>query len=82
VKKPAIKINDDWELGSDRLQWILRHQRPGKKGWDAILFISSTKAVLARCMRESGISEADAQGLLAQLPDTFREWRSLGAGKA
>jgi hypothetical protein len=75
-----IEINKDWQLGSDRVQWILRKRVPGAKReqsqWRAVSFVSSTKDILTRCMREKGVPDADARHILDTLPKTFKAWRS------
>jgi hypothetical protein len=49
--------------------------------WKPVSYISSTKAILHRCLREKGLHiEA---GKLERLPDTFAAWRaSLAAPDA
>jgi hypothetical protein len=61
----------EWALGADNLQWVL-YRRIGD-GWRAMSFVSSTRDILERCMREKGCP--DRAGLLAGLPPTFRQWR-------
>jgi hypothetical protein len=65
----------DWALASDGIQWIL--QRRYDKGWRNVSFVHSTKDILARCMREKGVELGTAVLLLAGLPDTFDQWKSL-----
>jgi hypothetical protein len=64
----VFEINDEWALSADKLQWIL--QRRGK----GMSFVSSTRDILARCMREKGVPSADATAALGRLPLTFAEW--------
>lgn len=73
----------DWALASDGVQWMLmkRHRRPTIDTWDPISFIRSTRDVLARCMREKGVEPGTAVQLLAGLPDTFDEWKTLPAAQ-
>src|SRR5262249_25060613 len=61
-----------WALAADSLQWML--QRRAGQQWQSVSFVSSTKDILARCMREKGCPPADAERLLAGLPSTFEEW--------
>jgi hypothetical protein len=68
----AIRIDGDWALAADRLQWILQRRHAG--GWRPVSFVSSSKDILARCMREEGVPADAAQRVLASLPDTFAEW--------
>jgi hypothetical protein len=63
----------DWALGADNLQWVLYRRRGD--GWRAMSFVSSTRDILERCLREKGCPEADRAVLLAALPPTFRQWR-------
>jgi hypothetical protein len=69
-----LRINDDWALTADGLQWVLQRRRKGAQGWRPVSFVSTTKAVLARCLRERGVPADDAQRALDCLPDTFQKW--------
>jgi hypothetical protein len=70
-----LAISGNWALGADRLQWILmrRHSQTSDR-WDHLSFVSSTRAILERCMRDKGVPKAAADVLLANLPPTFNEW--------
>jgi hypothetical protein len=68
------QINDGWALGADDLQWILLRRRKGPQPWYGVSFVSSTKDILARCMKEAGISADEVEMVLEDLPDTFRKW--------
>lgn len=68
----TLRINDRWQLGADRLQWILRRRHGGR--WRDVSFVSSTRDVLARCMREWCVPTEDAKRSLDRLPSTFKEW--------
>jgi hypothetical protein len=70
---------NDWALASDGIQWMLmrRHPRKDRDTWDPVSFVRSTKDILARCMREKGVEPGTADLLLAGLPDTFDQWKSL-----
>jgi hypothetical protein len=72
-------ISGKWALAADRLQWMVqrRYLSRGEIKWQSISFVASTKAVLARCLREKGCPPADAERLLAGLPSTFEEWVRL-----
>jgi hypothetical protein len=72
MSAPLLHINNNWALGADALQWILLRTRV--TGWRPVAFVSSTKQILARCMREKGVPAEDAKRLLDALPDTFKEW--------
>ena len=67
---------NEWSLASDGIQWILqrRRQKNGRTSWRPVSFVRSTRAILARCMREKGVPTADTEQLLAGLPPTFDEW--------
>jgi len=69
-------ISGKWALAADRLQWMVQRQylHRGEIKWQSVSFVSSTKDILARCMREKGCPPADAVRLLAGLPSTFGEW--------
>jgi hypothetical protein len=63
-------------VASDGGQWILQRRkgidkRTGQEIWAHVSFVSSTKAILARCMREKGVPTEDAQRLLAGLLEAF-----------
>jgi hypothetical protein len=71
------QIDADWSLAADGLQWQLRRRR-GKAGhvaWRDVSFVSSSKDILARCMREKGVPAPAAAVVLAGLPDTFAQRR-------
>jgi hypothetical protein len=74
-------VSGKWALASDGLQWILQRKRSGRPPWRAVSFVRTTKAILARCMGENGATPDEIQSLLADLPDTFDQWKS-GAGLA
>jgi hypothetical protein len=69
-------VSGNWALASDGLQWMLqrRHKRPTGDTWDGMSFVRSEKEILARCMREKGTPQKDADNLLAGLPSTYAEW--------
>lgn len=77
TERVFVALNE-WALGADELQWIL-YQRRSKEngGWKSVSFVRSTKEVLARCMREKGADEDTARFLLARLPDTFDQWKTI-----
>jgi hypothetical protein len=74
-----LRLNDNFALGADELQWILYKRHPRKGGpdsWDGISFVRSTKALLLRCMREKGcFLDGTAATAVAALPDTFDAWK-------
>jgi hypothetical protein len=70
----VFATSGDWALASDGVQWIL--QRRYDTGWRNVSFVRSTRDVLARCMREKGVSVFDARSLLSGLPDTFEQWKT------
>jgi hypothetical protein len=74
------QINDDWAVGADSLQWTLLRHRKGPLPWYGVSFVSSTKDILARCMREKGIPAHEAELVLDDLPDTFTEWERGPSG--
>jgi hypothetical protein len=76
-----MRINDDWQLSADGMQWILQRRRSRHRGgWHGVSFVSSTKDILARCMREKGVPPEDAKRVLDSLPDTFKQWRQSHRG--
>jgi hypothetical protein len=70
----VLVIAGDWAVGADELQWMLmrRHKRKTGDSWDPVSFVSSTRDILARCMREKGVEDGTASLLLSGLPDTFK----------
>jgi hypothetical protein len=73
-----LRLNEDFALGADSLQWILyrRHSRKGCDGWEGVSFVRSTKAILLRCIREKGcFPDGTAATALDALPDTFDAWK-------
>ena len=72
MSERQFAISGRWALAADSLQWML--QRRAGQRWQSVSFVSSTKDILARCMREKGCPPADAERLLAALPSTFEEW--------
>jgi len=80
-----LKLNDRLALGADDLQWILYRSRklvvpdlsPGN--WSPIAFISSTRDILARCVRESGFGDDTALSAVAGLASTFDAWKAAVA---
>jgi hypothetical protein len=71
-----IAVSGKWALGADDLQWILyRRRSEANGGWKALSFVSSTRGVLERCMREADCLDEDRAVLVAGLPPTFNEWR-------
>jgi hypothetical protein len=77
----VVRIEGDWALLSDGIQWMLakRHHRPKGDTWDPVSFVRSTRDVLARCMREKGLQPGTAIILLEGLPSTFDEWKRSSA---
>ena len=65
-------VSGNWAIASDGIQWIL--QRRAGRRWKAVSFVRSTKAILARCMREKHCPPPDQLALLDGLPNTFDEW--------
>ena len=72
-----VRLSDGWIVTSGGMQWILRRQRSkARGGWVPVSFVASTKAILERCIRESGAKCCNAGHVaLNALPDTFKEWR-------
>ena len=75
MSERQFAVSGDWALGADPLQWILYKRRSKTNGgWYGVSFVSSTRSVLERCMREKGCPELDRAVLLAGLPPSFQEW--------
>jgi hypothetical protein len=75
----VFAIEGEWALASDGIQWMLMRRKTRKSGpfWQPVSFVRSTKDILARCMREKGVGAATVSLLLAGLPDSFEQWKSL-----
>jgi hypothetical protein len=72
MSERQFAVSGRWALAADGLQWML--QRRAGQRWQSVSFVSPTRDVLVRCMREKGCPPADAERLLAGLPSTFEEW--------
>lgn len=70
--------DNKWALASDGHQWALMRLQP-KGHWHAVSFVRSSKEILARCCAEKGVGVSTAIKLLARLPDSFEEWKTLQA---
>jgi hypothetical protein len=70
----VFEVEGKWTLSADAVQWILYRNRSGAR--DGVAFVSTTKDILARCMREKGVEPHTAEKLLGGLPATFKEWKA------
>ena len=85
--RTVLRLNDNWSIASDGLQWILqRHNRSrsGRESWSGKWFVRSTKANLLRGLQWHGVRPTpEALAALDDLPDTYGEWeRKSGRSKA
>jgi hypothetical protein len=73
---PALQLRDLCWIYRDDLQWIIVQVRKDGRGVQRMVsFISSTKQILLRCMREKRISPTSkAAAELECWPASFREW--------
>ena len=84
-----LRLGDRLALGADGLQWIL-YKSKAKAGapslepkhWIAISFVHSTKHILERCIRESGLMDATATSALGSLHSTFDAWKAAATSSA
>lgn len=84
-----LRIDDKWALAYDERQWILQRYAgirssghgAGKGKWEGVSFVTSTRDVLARCMREKGVPSAAAIAAYIRLPETFSEFRAQMASQ-
>jgi hypothetical protein len=67
-----IVVAGRWAITDGGIQWIL--QRRAGAQWQNISFVRSTKNILARCLRESGATPAEASAILDSLPDRHATW--------
>lgn len=58
-----------WAIATDGIQWIVQRYRGNR--WRSLKFVRTTKPVLARCLREAGVSAAESAALLDSIPDKF-----------
>jgi len=65
--EPQIAVRARWAVADDGRQWILQ-RRVGDQ-WQSISFVRSTKAVLARCLKEAGATPAETNAILDPLPE-------------
>ena len=75
-----LPIGPGWALGADNLQWIVLRARRhrGCVKWQPVAFVGSTRAVLARILRENGGElSPEGESALNALNPTFRAWRAL-----
>ncbi len=74
-----LRLGDRLALGADDLQWILYKSSRKKSGglnWAPISFVSSTKTILERCIRESGLDDDTAASAFESLHPTFDAWKA------
>ena len=81
-----LRLGADAALGADSLQWILykavRNDIPlddelRARDWRAVSYISSTKTILLRCIREKSLSMTrEGARALKHYPDTFAAWKA------
>jgi hypothetical protein len=69
----VLAVSGEWRVTCDALQWILRCRKVvrGEATWIPVSFVRSTKDILARCMREKGCPQEDAQRLLEAVGERF-----------
>ena len=75
-----LRLNGDWALAYDRLQWIVQRRRgkPGRAQWRPVSFVATNRRVLLRILRENGVEPTpEAQAALETLPETFRGFLTL-----
>ena len=84
---PLFTLDADarWRLAYDSQQWIVQRKvgspRPGKgaavrdTGWKGVSFVGSTKRILRRVLRESGVVlTPEALARLDALPERFLDF--------
>lgn len=73
MDKIFLRLSEKWALGYDPSQWIVMHWRPPY--WRAVSFVSSSKVVLERVLREDKVViDPEARAALNHLPESYREW--------
>jgi hypothetical protein len=71
VSMKMIVVSGDWAVGTDAVQWILYRAQKGDSPWRSLSFVTSTRDILERCMREKGCPEMHRAVLLAALPPHY-----------
>ena len=77
LDKFLFDLAPGWALAFDRNQWILLRRRNSRteRGWKPVRFIGTTKTILLRVLRESGVSMTKpAECELAAMPENFCDW--------
>ena len=74
-----VTASSNWAIAADGIQWVLQRRYGGQLR--AVGFVHSSRAILARCMSEAGVSTNTAHELLKDLPPTFNEW-APGGGRS
>jgi len=69
VTAAAAASDGRWSIASDGVQWVLR-RRQGQR-WVNMVFVSSDRDILARCMRERGVPPAELDAMLDGLPEKY-----------
>ena len=72
-----IPLNENWSLGYDKNQWIVRKlkKRRDKTYWQGEKYIGHKKETLIRDLRELGSQiDPEAQAYIDAMPDTFKQW--------
>ena len=83
-----LRLSEKYALGADDLQWIVYRSRArfapdlDRRHWLAIAFVSSTREILARCVRESGFGDDTALSAVSMLPSTFGAWKAAKSSSA
>ena len=82
-EREVCPLGPDWRLAADELQWIVEHGYPRRDGgvkWNGVAFVTSTKAILLRVLREKGaLIDTKGGAALAALPDSFRAWHEANS---
>jgi hypothetical protein len=80
-----LRLNDRLALGADDLQWILYRSRAAAapdmcvRNWLPIAYVSSSREVLARCVRETGFGDDTAMSAVLRLEAAFDAWKAAVA---
>ncbi len=81
-ERHVLRLNSEWALGQDEVQWIVYRWRGPKQGWRPVSFVATSKVVLRRVLDELGIQPTpEAKAAFDHLLPTFKEWLNARKGE-
>jgi len=71
----ALRLNAEWALDHDELQWLVMRWWGPARGWRPAAFVATKTIVLKRVLNELSIEPTpEANAVLDHIPETFQEW--------